>query len=371
MKDVPVYKKYFAMIALMVIVTFTGSFGQWSRDASRWVTYLTNPGDFVGVGLDTPLYDFHLRRSTFAMNPLWAWPLVFEQNTASEFHIQNGGSTRFTIMPGGFVGINTTNPSANLDVQGNIEIPYTCMLDLNYGARDYGFRCELSKLKIYAGSTTPRMVILGDNGTLGVGTTSPEPAARLEVSGLSLFNGGQPANLGGMNLSFLQNSAKMLIGWNRTNGEGETDFITNRSATAGTTGGFAFYDIDNSGNVRQLVRMLSSGDMHVEGKIGARELIVTTGAWPDYVFKKDYKLKPLAEVEKSIQQSGHLEGIPSSAEATKKGVEVGTMQAKLLQKVEELTLYVIEQNKKIERQNGRIDRLIAENKLLENRIKER
>jgi|GEM_PF-5515769 hypothetical protein len=87
---------------------------------------------------------------------------------------------------------------------------------------------------------------------------------KLEVVGTSLFNG-TSANLdpagGGGNINFLQNSAKMLLGWNRTGGEGEADFINNRGA--GSKGGFAFYDYDNSGNSTQMVRIACEGSATV------------------------------------------------------------------------------------------------------------
>ncbi len=65
-------------------------------------------------------------------------------------------------------------------------------------------------------------------------------------------------------------------------------------------------------------------------------------AWPDYVFTKEYKLPTLASTEQHIKDKGHLPGIPSAAEVLANGVDLGQMNAKLLQKIEELTLYLIE-----------------------------
>ncbi|WP_294276133.1 cell wall anchor protein [uncultured Chryseobacterium sp.] len=72
-----------------------------------------------------------------------------------------------------------------------------------------------------------------------------------------------------------------------------------------------------------------------------------TNGWADYVFKKDYKLRTLDEVEKHIAEKGHLPNIPSATEVEKNGINLGEMDAKLLEKIEELTLYSIEQNKQI------------------------
>lgn len=100
----------------------------------------------------------------------------------------------------------------------------------------------------------------------------------------------------------------------------------------------------------------------VEGKIGCRELIVTTVAWADHVFKPDYNLKPLNEVERFIKTNKHLEGIPTEKEVKTNGVAVGDLQARLLQKVEELTLYTIELNKKV-------DQLSKDNEALNKKLK--
>ncbi|MET3038368.1 cell wall anchor protein [Chryseobacterium sp. NRRL B-14859] len=75
--------------------------------------------------------------------------------------------------------------------------------------------------------------------------------------------------------------------------------------------------------------------------------VASTNGWADYVFKKDYKLRSLEEVEKHISEKGHLPNIPSAQEVEKEGINLGEMDAKLLEKIEELTLYSIQQNKDI------------------------
>jgi len=87
----------------------------------------------------------------------------------------------------------------------------------------------------------------------------------------------------------------------------------------------------------------------VKGKIRAQEIKVETADWPDYVFAKGYQLPSLQETEKHIKEKGHLPGIPSAEEVKANGVDLGAMNAKLLKKIEELTLYLIE----IKRDNER------------------
>jgi hypothetical protein len=75
------------------------------------------------------------------------------------------------------------------------------------------------------------------------------------------------------------------------------------------------------------------------------------------VFKDDYVLRPLTDVEAFIKEKGHLPDVPSEAEVLEHGIEVGAMNATLLQKIEELTLYVIEQQKQMQEMQKEIDEL--------------
>ncbi|PYF74250.1 hypothetical protein [Pedobacter nutrimenti] len=97
--------------------------------------------------------------------------------------------------------------------------------------------------------------------------------------------------------------------------------------------------------------------LQVKGKVRAQEIKVETANWPDYVFAKDYVLPSLKETEKHIQEKGHLPGIPSAEEVKNNGVNIGEMNAKLLKKIEELTLHLIEQNKMLQAQQTEINSL--------------
>ena len=96
----------------------------------------------------------------------------------------------------------------------------------------------------------------------------------------------------------------------------------------------------------------STYKMAIAGGIITEKVRVATNGtvfWADFVFDKNYSLRPLSEVEKFIKTNKHLPEIPSTSEVTKNGIDLAETQALLLQKVEELTLYVIQQNKKIEK----------------------
>jgi hypothetical protein len=102
---------------------------------------------------------------------------------------------------------------------------------------------------------------------------------------------------------------------------------------------------NTGGNVGIGTTKTNGYKLAVEGTIGAREINVNTDTWSDFVFNSDYNLKSLEEVESFIDENSHLPDIPSEVEVKEKGIDVGKMNAKLLQKIEELTLYLIDQNK--------------------------
>lgn len=86
----------------------------------------------------------------------------------------------------------------------------------------------------------------------------------------------------------------------------------------------------------------------VGGKLSAQEIIVHVDQWADDVFDEDYPLPTLADVENFVREERHLPGVPSGAEIEESGMDVASTNVTLLRKVEELTLYMIEQNKRIE-----------------------
>lgn len=85
--------------------------------------------------------------------------------------------------------------------------------------------------------------------------------------------------------------------------------------------------------------------------------VKVSGAWPDYVFKEDYKLASLKETEAYIKANQHLPGVPSAAEIQENGLNLGDMDATLLQKIEELTLHMIELKKENDNLRARLEKL--------------
>jgi len=134
-------------------------------------------------------------------------------------------------------------------------------------------------------------------------------------------------------------------------------FINNKLIVNGSTSYPSNFNFEVNGNSAIFGKLLigpnsvlfpSDYSLVVDGKIIAEELrIQNSTAWPDYVFSKDYKLSSLEDIDKYIKANKHLPKIQPAAIIEKEGYDIGLMDRKLLEKIEELTLYIIELNKRI------------------------
>jgi len=121
------------------------------------------------------------------------------------------------------------------------------------------------------------------------------------------------------------------------------------------------FTINGIGNSKLLVAKNGTGNTVLQldnsGLLRAREIKVDEAAWPDFVFKKSYSIMPLADVEAYINKNKHLPNIPSALDIETNGLSLGKMQNLHMQKIEELTIYTIEQNKQIESLENTVDHL--------------
>lgn len=119
--------------------------------------------------------------------------------------------------------------------------------------------------------------------------------------------------------------------------------------------------IQGNGNVGIGITNLTN-KLEVSGTIRSKEVKVEINDWPDFVFKKEYTLPALEEVKNHIEAEGHLQNIPSEEEVLKNGISLGEMNAKLLRKIEDMTLYLINQNKQISDLKNRLEKLEVSSK---------
>ncbi|MEM6814217.1 MAG: hypothetical protein AAF600_07440 [Bacteroidota bacterium] len=370
-------------------------------------TRLTITGDGkVGIGTDNPSATFQVERGTGSNTAEFRGTQRYSHfNLSTEEHTYiRGGKSNSNVLindTGGNVGIGTSSPAYPLVVEkgetvfnfrnralgdpsdpnlnttqlmighkgeGNVML----LLDASNGdfsGLDYGYLTQNNDLSMElgnhasqpmyfktAGST--RLAITGD-GKVGIGTSSPD--SRLHVVGSN--GAGESIVLDNKEIKFRGDGlAHYSIFANRV---ANSLTIENTSAShLPNTGGPIMMVFRRDGNVG--IGTADPGDwkLAVNGKIRTKEIRVETG-WADFVFEEDYALPTLQEVESHIREKGHLQDIPSAEEVAENGIFLGEMNAKLLQKIEELTLYLIAQDKENKAQKALIQSLQSRMEQLE------
>jgi hypothetical protein len=183
---------------------------------------------------------------------------------------------------------------------------------------------------------TPYFYVKGD-GDVGIGTSTPD--TKLQVVGSE--NDGTTASL-----KITSGAQSMLFDGNEIDALSTGLYLNHNTAlnVILATGG---------GNVG-IGTTTPNNKLDVNGVVRANEVIVETG-WADYVFNEDYNLKPLEEVEAFIKENKHLPSLPSASNIQDKGAHVAELMTKMMEKIEELTLYSIQQKKEIDALKKRLD----------------
>jgi cytoskeletal protein CcmA (bactofilin family) len=255
------------------------------------------------------------------------------------------------------MGVGTNSPSEKLDVVGNIKASAD-MIAVNFRGNSGYFKSLESdgnltvngnigigvapgaeRLTVGGNAyvngllTTETLIVkqkldlkgtLSLAGPLGVGIADPQ--AMLHVNGDGIFEGNLKANK--ITVNEIEIAGATSPDDTPTSVSFGDNLFVNGSMGIGTT-------------------KIEGYRLSVDGKIRAGDdiKVYSSTEWSDFVFEKDYKLKSLNEVEQYIKKHGHLSEIPSAREVSSNGVELVKMDAKLLQKIEELTLYMIEMKK--------------------------
>lgn len=291
-------------------------------------------------------------------NDLYVWN---RQATGNQFFYTDG-LRRLTLDSAGRFGIGKW-PQETLDIKGDLRLESTTNTTGSI-LRMYGGATGTSTINFYKDINSP---VLGaqlgyspssdyfyvSNGTgayftpTGMGISTSAPDSKVHIIG------GQDAGLGtstnGYLMLGLANSTNVILDNNeilaRNNSAAADLFIQNDAGNVilcAAEQGAVGIGI-NSGASIPTGYLLA-----VDGKIISEELKVQlSGSWPDYVFKEDYKLKSFDHLRAFIKEKNHLPNIPPAAEVEKNGIEVGDMQKRMMEKIEELTLYILELESRI------------------------
>jgi len=273
----------------------------------------------------------------------------------------NGANMYYTD---GYVGIGTSAPLERFQVQGVNESigiggslstgKATGLQFLSMGVQNAGLRWSNDSTKnLYledaSNSVNPstwniagnQVNLVVSNGNVGIGRANVPNALHVARDGT--------INLEGLTsgTSVLQFYPKGYSG-GRYGWEGFGSLTDNHFYISNVYGGIVLQPNNPS-------------TVYVQGSLRANEVDVMSNIWADYVFNKTYKLMPLPDLEKYIQTYKHLPNIPTEKEVKDKGISIGEMQSKEMSKIEELTLYMIKEDKKI-------NDLEEQNKLLKEEI---
>ena len=281
------------------------------------------------------------------------------ESTGPSLDLQDG-----SLMVSNKLGIGTKDPTRKLTLNGQSS---TSLVDVGLfqnGIEKGVLGLAGSNNDFFAGTVSGDVAIRATTGLLHFGTNSGSnvPAATI------MQNGNFGVGTIAPSAKFHSNGTLRFQGL-------ATDNVQDRILASDANGNIFYRNLSNanvalnsvSGSTLIGTNVLPALDakLAVKGNIYAHKIKVTLSGWADYVFDESYRLRPLAEVEKFIALNHHLPEVPSAVQVEKDGLDLGGNQAILLQKIEELTLYLIEQNKKLESQQNQ---LVSQQKKLESKL---
>lgn len=292
---------------------------------------------------------------------------------------QNGG--KITISTGGWSASSTNPKFPTLEFAGYLKYPKVRLMATEETGNTNG-----SKFSILVNDNTSatnlveRFIIL-QTGNVGLGTSQPKE--RLDIVGNVLagathsteginafairYEDGSLSNWGSLRSSaatYMSFGAKAdpntADGWLSSNGTlnfSKVAITMNNEGVKFLSSPAQATPLDTPVTMKEFMKLSPNGNASLQGKFEAKEIKVTLTPTADFVFEENYELPKLEEIEKHIKERKHLPEIASAKEMEREGVNVGEFQIKLLQKIEELTLYTIEQNKRLKKQEEKIEEL--------------
>ncbi|WP_108802599.1 hypothetical protein [Aquimarina sp. Aq107] len=283
----------------------------------------------------------------------------------AKFGRLNYGENDLYLSYDGNLGIGKSNPTRKLDVNGSIASQEFLSVQkggsylVSLNGQEHGYitgRNSSFENKFLIASNGNTFF---NGGNVGIGTTTP--AYKLDVT--------STVRVGDDNWGALIINGKAKNDWLfNAHNDGNTFGIRTQRDNGEASWSYQIMTFQRStGNVG-IGTTTPDAKLAVNGNIHTKEVKVDLIGWADYVFKEDYNLPTLQQVEDHISSKGHLINIPSAAEVAENGIQLGEMNAKLLEKIEELTLYTIAQEKKLKEQEKINNQLKTNNQNLEARL---
>ena len=288
-------------------------------------------------------------------------------------------SQTMVMQQNGWVGIGTTTPGNKLDVSGTANqlrlaaatAGQEASMVFSPGGALNSWQTGVSNAVTSNGwwlyeTTGGYRMVVQQGGNVGIGTTNPQGQLHLASNNNHEFRISRANNTFGFRIFRDATSGIIKFDIGTTSSTWETKIQIGEGEGTNTK----LLLNPNGGNVLigKTSQVNSIYKLDVNGSMRANEVVVnTTGA--DFVFDENYKLRKLEEVEKFIKENKHLPEIQSASEMQDCGLEVGKLNTTLLQKVEEITLYMIQMNNHVAELNKKVEQLESENVQLKTIIK--
>jgi hypothetical protein len=327
-----------ALLSLLFLLLTISCFSQWTSNGEN--IYNTNNGN-IGIGINNPTYKMFINGADYPLGII----------NGGLNNLSNSGETSIYLGDGSS-GVKMLRASKRTFNTRAFEIWS------EYGYNNPSLSAEFYHDYINFSTNDQKRMVINSQGNVGIGITSPETKLVVATSPdnnsidktISIINGNGEKSFGGYLgqrvVSENMRQGMILAGTGSLTlnaGLYNMDFITGELSP--TTDANLAMRITSSGNIG-IGTASPDTKLAVAGTVHSQSVKVDMSGWSDYVLKPEYKLNSLSEVKKFIDRYHHLPDLPSEQDVIRNGIDVGEIIKIQTKKIEELTLYLIEKDRK-------------------------